>query len=81
MSNPRNLFSKFKAWFATHRTSAALAIVSAALIGALLLVIGGALAGWDIVGALTSRTAILVYVILLLVTIVVVSKLCLKNLK
>lgn len=58
-----------------------LILISVIAVGLALLCIGGTMAGWDIVGALTSSTAVLIYSILLLVTLLAVSYLCLKKFK
>lgn len=52
------LFSKIPLW-----AYIALAVV---LLGTAALVIGGLLAGWDIWGALTSQTAVLIYVLVVI---------------
>jgi hypothetical protein len=70
MLNPNtNLFSKI-----------AIA-VSAVVLGIVLLCVGGTMAGWDIVGALTSDTALLVYAIVLLIVLVYVSYVCIAKFK
>lgn len=81
MSKRRSLFSKFKSWCSTHRASVFLIPVIAVLLGIAFLIVGGTLAGWNIVSALTSSTAVLVYCILLLIVIVAVSHFCVKRLK
>ena len=68
-----NQFSKIKTWCGTHRNTAlAVLLVSFVLIAIAALLIGGTVAGWDIKGALTSPTATLVYVVLLLISAVTI---------
>ena len=74
-----NLFSSLKNWGSIPATLIVGAI--AVLIGIVLLCVGGAMAGWDIVGALTSDTAVLVYAIVLLVALVVLSYWCFRKLR
>lgn len=72
-----NPFSKFKIWRAMPTVIA----IVATILGITLLIVGGTLAGWDIAGALTSSTALLIYSILLLIALVVTSYVCLKKFK
>lgn len=69
-SKIKNLCSKFKAWCVAHNVPTLL-IPSIVLVlvatGAILL--GGHLAGWDIATALTSPTAVLIYVIIGAITV------------
>ena len=75
IQNPRtqwflNLFSKFKTWCGTHRNTALAILLSSFVLTALTaLLIGGTIAGWDIKGALSSPTAILVYAIAFVIAI------------
>lgn len=55
--------------------------IAAIALGITLLCVGGVMAGWDIVGALTSDTALLVYAIVLLIVLVYVSYVCIAKFK
>lgn len=70
--NPnRSLSSKYREFCAAHNLpTIALPIAIFIVLATVMLVIGGTLAGWDIWGGLSSKTAILVY--FLIVTAVVI---------
>lgn len=63
-----SLYSKFKQWCNRHSVPFILfPILAFAIIAIAALIIGGTIAGWDIVGFLQSPTAVLIYVILVIV--------------
>ena len=69
-SKLKSLYSKTKSWVMFHRnTSIAIVMSALVLLACIVLLIGGAVAGWDIAGALTSPTAVLIYVVAGLVTL------------
>ena len=69
-SKLKSLYSKTKSWVMFHRnTSIAIVMSALVLLACIVLLIGGAVAGWDIAGALTSSTAVLIYVVAGLVTL------------
>lgn len=51
-----------------------MSILACVAVAAIVLIIGGLLAGWDIWGMLTSSTALLIYVILLIVIVIALFK-------
>ena len=66
----RNRYSDYKDWCSRNRIPMVVFPILCGLLFALLcLCIGGAIAGWHILRALTSKTAILIYVLLILVAI------------
>ena len=66
----RSLFSRFKAWCRFHRIPLLLfPIVAFLLVAVVALLIGGSIAGWDIVGFLKSPTGTLVYVVAILIVL------------
>lgn len=68
-----SLFSKIKQWILKHLFTVITVSVTL-LIGVGTLLLGGALAGWDIAGALTSSTAILIYIIIGTAVVCIVCK-------
>lgn len=65
--NPRklSLYFKFKLWCSEKKIPfLLLPTVIIVLVGVFAILVGGTLAGWDIAGALRSKTAYLIYAIL-----------------
>ena len=78
-SKIKSLYSKVKSWVMFHRNAAVVfVILTLILLACAALLIGGAVAGWDIAGALTSSTAILAYVVAVLVALWLVYTLVTK---
>lgn len=68
--NRTSLYSKFKVWCAYHNIpTILLPIILISVLAFTALAVGGTIAGWNIVGILTSPTAILVYAAAVLATI------------
>ena len=66
----RNRYSDYKDWCSRNRIPMVVFPILCGFLFALLcLCIGGAIAGWHILRTLTSKTAILIYVLLILVAI------------
>jgi ABC-type transport system involved in cytochrome c biogenesis permease subunit len=74
-----NLFSKIKQWICSH-VSTVITVAAVLIVGILALILGGTLAGWDIASALTSGTAILIYIILGALIVCVLCKALLDKL-
>lgn len=69
-----SLYSKFKLWCAYHRIPLlVIPIAVLAILACAALAIGGAIAGWDFVGFITSPTGILVAVVAVLIILAVVK--------
>lgn len=68
-----NLFSKIKQWI-LHHLFAVVTVSTTLIVGIGMLVIGGTLAGWDVLGVLTSGTAILIYIIIGTAVVCIVCK-------
>ena len=67
-------YSKFKFWCkAKHIPVILFPLLILFIVGGCLTLLGGYLAGWDIVGGLTSDTAILIYVIAITIIITIVG--------
>lgn len=79
-SKIKSLYSRAKSWVRFHRNAAVVfVILTLILLACASLLIGGAIAGWDITGALTSSTAILAYVVAGLITLWLVYTLVTKR--
>lgn len=79
LSKIKSLYSRLKTWIAFHRNAAiCLVIVALALLACTALTVGGVILGWDIAGVLTSPTAVLIYVVAglasLLLTYILITK-------
>ena len=67
-------YSKFKFWCKSKHIPVILfPLLILVIIGGCLTLLGGYLAGWDIVGGLTSDTAILIYAIVITIIIAIIG--------
>ena len=75
-------YSKFKFWCKSKHIPVILfPLLILLIIGGGLILLGGYLAGWDIIGGITSDTAILVYVIVITIIIAIAGILFFKRYK
>ena len=67
-------YSKFKFWCKSKHIPVILfPLLILLIIGGGLILLGGYLAGWDIIGGITSDTAILVYAIVITIIIAIIG--------
>ena len=75
-------YSKFKFWCKSKHIPVILfPLLILLIVGGGLILLGGYLAGWDIIGGITSDTAILVYVIVITIIIAIIGILFFKRYK
>ena len=75
-------YSKFKFWCKSKHIPVILfPLLILLIVGGGLILLGGYLAGWDIIGGITSDTAILVYVIVITIIIAIAGILFFKRYK
>ena len=75
-------YSKFKFWCKSKHIPVILfPLLILLIVGGGLILLGGYLAGWDIIGGITSDTAILVYAIVITIIIAIIGILFFKRYK
>lgn len=75
-------YSKFKFWCKSKHIPVILfPLLILLIVGGGLILLGGYLAGWDIIGGITSDTAILVYVVVITIIIAIIGMLFFKRYK
>lgn len=75
-------YSKFKFWCKSKHIPVILfPLLILLIVGGGLILLGGYLAGWDIIGGITSDTAILVYAVAITIIIVIAGILFFKRYK
>ena len=75
-------YSKFKFWCGSKHIPVILfPSLILLIVGGGLILLGGYLAGWDIIGGITSDTAILVYAIVITIIIAIIGILFFKRYK
>ena len=75
-------YSKFKFWCKSKHIPVILfPLLILLIIGGGLILLGGYLAGWDIIGGITSDTAILVYIVAITIIIAIIGILFFKRYK
>ena len=75
-------YSKFKFWCKSKHIPVILfPLLILLIVGGGLILLGGYLAGWDIIGGITSDTAILVYAVVITIIIAIIGILFFKRYK